>query len=440
MPQPEPEKNGRRNRWVWTVLPVNGGITAFNTMLPLYILQLGGTVIDVALLTTIYNVMLIPSSIFWGSVTDRLSRRRLFFIISYVGIAAIFGLMLLLQNIYWLAFLYGWLAYAVVANAAASNLLVMETTAKRSWVSSYARLSLTGNLGAIIGLMIGLFWSSILPLRDFLAFCSVSSLVSLGLAFAFVREPELPLETIQLAFQPLGFFSRLSQTVTSTLQGLTSRFTSPPSPREIVRIFRAARAGAIEGRTLLFISTFIFMIGSALLNTSYTPFLAVNGVLANQVFALHLVNSVIQTAVYRWMGIFTSRFGEIRVGSYAVVVRSVVYALIAASGVLFQGFPLFLFSTVMFALIGVVFALWNASTSGLLLNSLGPARQGGMLGGYSALSSLGLVVGSFFSGYASFYLGYVATFIVAAVLLIVSFFVLEAAFRGLGVVPGRTTR
>lgn len=409
-------------------------------MLPLYILQLGGTVIDVALLTTIYNMMLIPSSIFWGSITDRLSRRRLFFIISYVGIAVIFGLMLLLQNIYWLAFLYGWLAYAVVANAAASNLLVMETTAKRSWVSSYAKLSLTGNLGAIIGLIIGLFWSSILPLRDFLAFCSLSSLVSLGLAFAFVREPELPLETIQLAFQPLGFFSRLSQTATSTLQGLTSRFTSPPSPREIVRIFRAARAGAIEGRTLLFISTFIFMIGSALLNTSYTPFLAVNGVLDNQVFALQLVNSVIQTGVYRWMGVFTSRFGEIRVGSYAVVVRSVVYALIAASAVLFQGFPLFLFSTVMFALIGVVFALWNASTSGLLLNSLGPARQGGMLGGYSALSSLGLVVGSFFSGYASFYLGYVATFLVAAVLLIISFFVLEAAFRGLGVVPGRTTR
>ncbi|MCS4539263.1 MAG: hypothetical protein HYU03_01035 [Thaumarchaeota archaeon] len=170
---------------------------------------------------------------------------------------------------------------------------------------------------------------------------------------------------------------------------MTSRFTSPPSPREIVRIFRAARAGAIEGRTLLFISTFIFMIGSALLNTSYTPFLAVNGVLHNQVFALQLGNSVIQTGVYRWMGIFTSRFGEIRVGSYPVV-RSVVYALIAASAVLFQGLSLFLFSTVMFALIGVVFALWNASTSGLLLNSLGPARQ--------------------------------------------------AAFRGLGVVPGRTTR
>lgn len=409
-------------------------------MLPLYILQLGGSVIDVALLTTIYNVMLIPSSIFWGSITDRLSRRRLFFLISYVGIAAIFGFMLLLPDIYWLAFLYGWLAYAVVANAAASNLLVMETTAKRSWVSSYAKLSLTGNLGAIIGLTVGLFWSSIFPLREFLAFCSLSSLVSLGLTFAFVREPELPLETIQLAFQPLAFFSRFSQTLTSSLQGMVSRFGAPPSPRKIVRLIRAARAGAIPGRALLFVSTFIFMIGSALLNTSYTPFLALNGVLDNQVFALQLVNSVIQTAVYRWMGIFTSRFGEIRVGSYAVVIRAVVYALIAASGVLFRGFPLFIFSTVMFALIGVVFALWNASTSGLLLNSLGPTRQGGMLGGYSALSSLGLVVGSFFSGYASFYLGYVATFIVAAVLLIVSFFVLEAAFRGLGVVRGRTTR
>lgn len=409
-------------------------------MLPLYILQLGGTVIDVALLTTIYNIMLIPSSIFWGSITDRLSRRRLFFLISYLGIAAIFASMLLLPNIYWLAFLYGWLAFAVVANSAASNLLVMETTAKKSWVSSYARLSLTGNLGAIIGLVIGLFWSSVLPLREFLAICSASSLISLGLAFAFVREPELPLETIQLAFQPLGFFSRFSQTLATTLQGVMSRFVSPPSPREVVRIIRAARAGAIQGRALLFVSTFIFMIGSALLNTSYTPFLALNGVLDNEVFALQLVNSIIQTAVYRWMGIFTSRFGEVRVGSYAVAVRTAVYVLIAMSAVLFRGFPLFVFNTLMFALIGVVYALWNASTSGLLLNSLGPVRQGGMLGGYSALSSFGLVVGSFLSGYASFYLGYAATFVIAAILLLISFFVLEACFRGLGVVSRRTTR
>src|SRR2546428_4836927 len=175
--------------WMRAVIPANAGITGFSTMLPLYVLQVGGTVVEVALLATIYNLVLIPASVFWGAMTDKLSRRGFFFYVSYAGLFGTFVAMFFLSNLVVLAVLYGVLAFLIVANSAALNLLVMETAEKRSWVSSYASLSLTANLGSIVGLVVGLLWSSVLPLSAFLLFCAASTAVSAILTYFLIIEP-----------------------------------------------------------------------------------------------------------------------------------------------------------------------------------------------------------------------------------------------------------
>ena len=99
-----------KNSWVWSVLPINAGTQAFSTMSPLYILHLGGSVLDVGLIATLYNFILIPASIFWGSMTDRLARRRLFFVIASTGTMVVFLVMFLVPNIAAFAALYGLLS------------------------------------------------------------------------------------------------------------------------------------------------------------------------------------------------------------------------------------------------------------------------------------------------------------------------------------------
>src|SRR5271170_8076191 len=90
---------GKRQSWAWTVLPLNAGVQGFSTMVPLYILFLGGNVVQVALFTTLYNAVLIPSSIFWGRMTDRFPKRRIFFVITCGGTTAVFGAMFILPNL-----------------------------------------------------------------------------------------------------------------------------------------------------------------------------------------------------------------------------------------------------------------------------------------------------------------------------------------------------
>ncbi|MDG6925208.1 MAG: MFS transporter [Nitrososphaerota archaeon] len=419
---------GEKNKgqgWMWSVLPLNAGVQGFSTMVPLYILFLGGNVVQVALFTTLYNAVLIPSSIFWGRLTDRWARRRVFFVITCLGTTVFFAAMFLLPNLDDLAALYGGLGFVVSANAVAANLLVMETSEKKNWISSYSNLSLVSNLGSIIGVAVGFVWASALPLGAFLIFCAAATAASVVLSYALISEPVLPLEAEHAPLNP----ARVLHGVTSFVHHFV---VSRGMAKDALRVLRATRAGAITGRVLLFFSTFLFTTSSAFLNTSFSPFLVDSAVTDNEVFAISLVNIIIQTMAYRWMGSFIKRLGGVRIGPNSVLLRTFLYMVFAGAALVSRGTLLFLIASVVYAATGVAYALWNSSTSVTLLSNLGPGRQGNLLGGYAALGALGTVAGSLFTGYISYYDGYSTTFTVAAAIMLGSFFVLEAALKALG--------
>jgi MFS family permease len=106
----------------------------------------------------------------------------------------------------------------------------------------------------------------------------------------------------------------------------------------------------------------------------------------------------------------------------------------AFAALAYRGFGLFVVGTILFVVIGIAYAVWNASTSVMLFSNMGQARQGNLLGGYAALSNLGTVVGAFLTGYLSYYDGFATTFAMAAAVMLVSFFVLEASLRRFGYV------
>jgi predicted MFS family arabinose efflux permease len=292
----------------------------------------------------------------------------------------------------------------------------------------------------MIGLAVGFVWTSLLPLSLFLLFCALAAGVSAALSYYLVDEPVITLESSQLVFHPLSYASRVYHGITTVFQHLV---IDPPSPKDVLKTLRAIRAGSMTGRALLFLSTFFFTTASGLLNTAFTPFLVSAGVTDNEVFALSLVNVLVQTLAYRVVGRIVGRFGGVRIGSYALVGRTALYMGFAGVALVFVGFDLFVITTTLFALVGVAYALWNSSTSVVLFSSLGEkTKQGNILGGYAALTALGSVAGSLVTGYISFYQGYSTTFSIAAALMLVSFFILEASLKSLGYIgngnnPGR---
>ena len=410
-----------RKSWVWSVLPLNVGVGGFGTMVPLYILYLGGNVVQVALITTLYNAVLIPASIF--------------FVIASAGTTAIFAAMFLLPNLSDLAALYGALGLVVTANAVAANLLVMETSEKKDWVASYSTLYLIVNLGTIIGVAVGVVWTSTLPLGPFLVFCAAATCASVVLSYRLISEPKRTMETGHLSPNPADIPSRLYRHAVLLAHPIS---VSKGTARDALRVLRAARAGAMTGSFLLFSSAFLFTTASAFFNTPFVPFLVRSGLGDNEVFAVALINTVAAVAVYRWMGGFARWLGGPKGGLYSLVARTILCLVLAAAALAVSGFAMFLLAMVFYALMGLTYAVWNSSTSVVLLSSLGQARQGSIIGLYAALGALGTVAGSLFTGYVAYYLGYATTFTVAAALMLLSFFVLRSALKSLGHTTARS--
>jgi MFS family permease len=64
---------------------------------------------------------------------------------------------------------------------------------------------------------------------------------------------------------------------------------------------------------------------------------------------------------------------------------------------------------------GIAYAVYYAASSIMIFNTLGHSNQGSTLGVYSALVGFATTLGSFISGFTSFYFGYYVTFIIAAI-------------------------
>ena len=69
---------------------------------------------------------------------------------------------------------------------------------------------------------------------------------------------------------------------------------------------------------------------------------------------------------------------------------------------------------------GVAYSIYFTASNTMVFNALGQTNQGSSLGVYSALVAVATMVGSLVSGFFSFYLGFYTTFIVAALCLAVS--------------------
>jgi len=397
--------NGGRQNWFWVVFPANAAMAAFGTMLPLYVLSLGGTVLEVGSFVGIFTAVGIPASLFWGVLSDNPSRRRIFFTTTYAGMALSFVLMFELPTLGWLGILYAFLGFMIVANSSAANVLLMERMEEKSWVSGVAGISTLANLGALFGLATSIAVVDYTALSYILIFATAMSILSLLLTFLLISDP-------QTAATGDGGHAPDADWARPTIAGGGRRLGE--FSKNLIRPFVTIYGRAMP---LFFLSTFFFNLAMAYLNVSYIPFLSVNGVPPGLIFVVPLMSTAMQVATYVYVNRFMGKFGRIRVGEASIFFMMVLYILIATSGIVARGVFFILFNLLSYALAGLVFALWNSSTAVSLFVQIDPDQRGSIMGGYIGLSGLGSLAGSFLSGATSFYIGYVTTFVAAAILM-----------------------
>jgi MFS family permease len=201
--------SNKKTAWLQSVLPYSVALGPVSTIIQLLILDLQGTVIDVGIALTIYNIITIPASIFWGFITDRFNKRKPLILLSYILTAGVLLAFFFAATVYSLSLLYGVFSLATTASTTPLNLLVMEAQRKKKWANSFARLSMMTSIGQTAGLILSMIWTSIYQLSYLVIALAVLSLVSAALSQIMIKEPAIAFERQVIAMTKVSLFERL---------------------------------------------------------------------------------------------------------------------------------------------------------------------------------------------------------------------------------------
>jgi MFS family permease len=380
------------------------------TFVQLYILQLHGSVLDVGLATTLFNAVTIPGSICWGFVTDRIHTRKTLVVLSYVAIAASIFAFSIIRTIYGVEIVYAAFAFLSVAFATPLNLLIMETQPKSRWASIFARFSMISSVGVTVGLLVSAGWADFLPFYLLVIPLGALALASAVLSIRMIKEQASVFERSMIAMIRESLYQRLL--------ALPMLFLKIPKIIDFLRIFRSAKFGVTREPALIYLSVGAFYFAAGLFNTSLVPSLYLANLSTSQVFLVLLAGMVIQVIAFNYLGKRIQQKGVRRTAVQGLLLRGVSYLAMGVAVVFWVGLPYLGVSLIFYPLgAGIAYAAYYAASNVMIFNTLGRSNQGSSLGVFSALVGMATMLGSFVSGLISFYVGYYATFIAAAVWL-----------------------
>ncbi|WP_449462082.1 MFS transporter [Tardisphaera miroshnichenkoae] len=395
--------------WMWTVVPFYLALGPLGTLIPLYLLRLGGTAITVGLAITLYNAVTIPASIIWGLVVDFTAWRRKLILISYGSSTFLLFVLYFARDALSVAVIYAGIGFFSAASSTPLNLLIMETAEKQRWPSAFSLLNLLASAGTTAGLVFATTYTAIFSLRSMMIFLSIFGVSSVATAVLTVRDPPVAFERRSLTMHKEALSARLSS--------MPYFFVRLPRPRHFYRFIKE-RWRTNNPIFPLYVGLFTFYIASGLFNTMITPGLYKKGLNESQVFMVIMTGYVIQTLSFYFSGRYIERTGEKRAGRLALFLRSAGYIGIAASFVLLSARPTMYAALVLYPLAaGFAYATFYAASNVLVFKTLG-AHAGSNLGIYSSLVAAATLLGSFISGYTSYYVGYYFTYLLAGAFLL----------------------
>jgi len=384
-----------------------------STFVQLYLLQLGGNVIDVGLASTVFNGVSIPAAMVWGFATDRLHRRKMIVVLTCVATAGNVILFPLSHTIQGTILLYAFLSLVASAYATPVNLLIMETFPKSRWAAGFSRLQMISTSGNALGLLFSVFWNEVAPLELMVIPLSILSISSAVLSVLMIKEPAIPFEREMIVHVRRSFYERLL--------AVPMMFMRLPRLTDFRRVFGGLKYRLAKERELLYISTFVFFLGTGIFNTSVVPSLDAAGVSESQIFLVWLAAMTVQVIGFRYAPPYIERKSLKATAIGGILLRSLAYGAVGVSAYFLTGIP-YLGASLLFIPVaaGIAFAAYYAASNVLVFNTLGHGNRGAALGVYSALVGIGVMAGSFISGFTSFFIGYHATFLMGAATLAAS--------------------
>lgn len=412
------------DRWYYSYIPAGIANGSTSLLIILFAKELGASIGQIGLIAAASSLTSVPAYMLWGSLSDKLRRRKPFVIGGFLGMAVCLLLMGLSGSVpdYFIAnLLFGFLS---TASAPVATVLVIETSKREEWPRKIAAFSQIGGIGWVAGLVLGAAWLQLemteIPIGEamrmlFIVGAGLSLLSALN-AWRLVKEPEVRITEKPTDFQEHHFI---------TVERLKYM------PLRMLHFFdihdMLDRARKFERRLIVYLACiFALLAGFTAFYAIFPIFLVEQiGLSSSSIFIIYIGAQLASAISYRRVGMLVTNRGSKRTQLIASGTRALLFPSIIA--VAWVGMPIaaaFLTIIAIHAVIGVCWAMINVSGSVIVSNISDDRLRGNAFGAYNAAQGFGSIIGPIIGGIVTQFLGYAFGFLSASALVIIGMAIL----------------
>jgi MFS family permease len=416
-----------RERWLYAWGLGSIAFGGASLLVPLYIVQLGATPVQLGILAATAAVIGAPGAILFGKLANRVQRRRTLVLVTLSGVTATMAVIPLFSRITAVIVANAVLWFVVAAIGPVLTMLVVDDAPESAWSERIGLLNKYQGYGWAGGLVLGTVWPLVatrLPLSGsasatgalfwLLAACAgVSTLGAAGSLPAPAPEDHVTGE------RRVRRVARLLSNSRRGIKGATFAF----SPNRLYWTTQGIHPRRLAGRVNPALATYLgaavlFFTGFAAFWAPLPLFFTDVGFGSGQVFALYLASSLASAVLYEGAGRLATRYDVRYLQSGALAARGVLFpvvAVVTGLGALTLGLAA---AGVGLAAIGVTWAVIAVVGTAIVTRLAPPSVRGEVLGVHTALGAVAGGLGGVLGGWAASF-GYVVAFGVAGGLVVV---------------------
>ncbi|MBX5320673.1 MAG: MFS transporter [Candidatus Bathyarchaeota archaeon] len=373
--------------------------------LPLYIITLNGSLLDLGIITSTALFLTIPASFFWGYMCDKTRRYKRYILISFLSSSIILCLTAFSTSISLLIILYAIMAVFHVAHEPPKNVLIAELYSRDKWEKSFALYEGLTELGWLIGLLIGTFvsFAGFDAKATLLTCCTLNFLAFIHSAI-FLTDPLLVFER--------GLVN-IEKSVEFTYKGVTLASKALDG-------FPIYEDLKTENLYAFCCGLVFFSFATSTLFTPLPIFFSKNlSLSASMVFAVYILNS--SAGVVGYFTATNKQYTQEKRTSLLKIVlfRSILTFLLASFTII--GIYTSMLAALILALMGFAYALYHVRVLSLSMELI-PAGKAGL---FDVLVSLGSAGGAFLGPFLAQTYDFVCVFLLAGAI----FFLAYVTFR-----------
>lgn len=164
-------------------------------LLPLYVVAIGGSLIDVGIMFMVGQLASIPASMFWGYVCDKKRSYKIFILLSFLSISIFMYSFMAITSVSHLIILYAILSIFHSAHGPPRNVLIAELHTYEEWKRNFAKFEGFAEAGRIMGLLVGAYISlSGANAAHIIALCGSLQVAAFVSSLFLISDPILILE------------------------------------------------------------------------------------------------------------------------------------------------------------------------------------------------------------------------------------------------------